>query len=90
VRPQHHRVVVALVERDPGDGAVRGLAGAPGGQQRRLAEAGGRGDEAQLEPAPRAQAVEQPVARHGLARHGGRVELGQQQEGSVGPQRAEA
>ena len=77
VRPQRDRVVVALVQRHPR--RRRGLARRPRRQQRRLAEPGRAGDEAELRAAPGAQAREQPLAGDRLGRHHGRVELRDEQ-----------
>ena len=52
VRPQHDRVVVAPVERDPRHGPLARLFLPPRGQQRRLAEPGRARDEAELQAAP--------------------------------------
>ena len=56
------------------------LALAPGGEQRRLAEPGRAGDEAQPPAAAVAQALEQPLARDRLGGHERRVELGDEQD----------
>ena len=79
VAPQHDRVVVAVVEREPCDRALARLALPPGGQQRRLAEAGRAGDEREPAPAAVAQALEQPLALDGLRRHDRRVQLRDEQ-----------
>ena len=55
----------------------------PRGQQRRLAEPRRAGDERQPPPAPLVEAREQPLARDRLGRHGRRVELRDEEQGSA-------
>ncbi len=83
VRPQHDGVVVALVERHPCHRPALRLALAPRRQQRRLAEPGRARDEAEATAAALAQPLEQPLARDRLGRDGRRVQLREQQDGSV-------
>jgi hypothetical protein len=83
VRPQHDRVVVALVERHPGDGPAARLVLAPGGEQRRLPEPGRAGDEAEPQAAAVAQPREEPLTRHRLRRHERRVQLRDEQDRSL-------
>ena len=85
VRPQHDRVVVALVERHPRHRPRRRLALPPRREQRRLAEAGGARDQAQPAPAALAEPLEQPLARDRLRRDERRMELGDQQDRRIGP-----
>ena len=82
VRPEDDVVVVALVQRDPGDGPPRGLLLAPRGEQRRLAEPGRAGDQGQR-PAL-AQARGQPLARDRLRGHERRVQLGDEEDRLLG------
>ena len=64
-------------------GRRAGLALAPRGQQRRLAEPGRARDEAEPPAAAVAQPLEQPLARDRLRRDGRRVQLGEEQDRSV-------
>ena len=80
VRPQHDRVVVALVERHPRDRPPLQLGLPPGGEQRRLAEAGRAGDERQAAALAVAQALEEPLARDRLGRDERRMELGDEED----------
>ena len=83
VRPQHDRVVVALVERDPRHRPPLRLLLAPGREQDRLAEARRAGDERELQPAPSPQPLEQPLARDGLRRDERGMELGDEEDRCV-------
>ena len=71
VRPEHDRVVVAFVEAQPGDGPRRLLRLAPGPEQRRLAAAGRRGDERDLDTRAGAKPFDQAVTRERVVRRGG-------------------
>ena len=76
VRPQDHRVVVAVVHGDPGHRAAGRAVLPPRREQRGLAEAGRAGDQAEPAPPALVEAVEEPRAADGLRRHDRRVQLG--------------
>ena len=83
-------VVVALVEREPGDtdvGASLGEAADPLGEDGRLAEPRRRGDQPQPVSGRQelVQPVRQPLARHGLRPAGRDEELGGQHRSRHGP-----
>ena len=80
VRPQHDRVVVALVERHPRDRPPLQLGLAPGGEQRRLAEAGRARDQREAAALAVTQALEEPLARDRLCRDERRMELGDEED----------
>ena len=84
VRPEDDGVVVALVQRDPRHRPPGRLALPPGGEQRRLAEAGRARDQGQPAARAGAQPLEEPLARDRLRRDERRVELGDEEDGSVG------
>jgi hypothetical protein len=77
VQEEAHRLVVPLVQRDPGH---RKLATpAPVREQRRLAETGRRGDDRQLVPRALIQLLVETRTRHGIRSTTGDVELGLEQ-----------
>src|SRR5687768_8893197 len=63
VRPERDRMVVSAIEREPGRDRASAGRGQPLGQERRLAEAGGRGDEGQLGLRTAEQALRQAWSR---------------------------
>ena len=80
VGPEHRRVVVALVEREPRRGPSIGRSVCqPLRQQRRLAEPGRSRHEGQRRLRPTAQALAQSRTRHQGASQPGDVELGLEQ-----------
>ena len=67
-RPERRRVAVRPVEREPGHGSVRvGVRPEPLGEQRRLAEPGGRGQQCQ----PRPRSGSEPLQKPGAGHHAG-------------------
>ena len=70
-------VVVALVQREPGDGVL--AANDPFAQQRRLAKAGRRGDEGELAVEARVQRLNQARARHQVGARWRDIEFGLQE-----------
>jgi hypothetical protein len=75
-RPEAHRVVVVLVQRQPREGTLLVLGGRPLAEQRGLARAGRRGQERQLALAGSGQQPDQRLARHAVDPRRGDVELG--------------
>jgi hypothetical protein len=70
------QVVVAFVQRKPGDTRARPAASDPFAQQRRLAKAGWCGDEGQLAVKPRVQLLDQAGTRDQLWADGWDIEFG--------------
>jgi hypothetical protein len=79
VRPEANRVVVARVDRQPGERQPSGLGGAPLHEQRGLAGAGRRLDEGEAAMQPVPQALDQPRPRDVALAQPGRLDLGRQQ-----------
>ncbi len=71
------RIIVAFVQRDPGEGSP--AATDPFAKERGLAEAGRRGDERELAVKPCIQPFKQARARHQLWWDRGNMEFGCQE-----------
>jgi hypothetical protein len=85
VAPEPHGIVVALVQRQPGDGSP--VNPHPLGEQRRLAEPRRRADQHELAPGRGPQPLQQPGAAHSTSpqpRHG---RLRRQQQVTLGTRR---
>src|SRR5829696_10317460 len=74
VQKEARRIVVPLVQRDPGHRKLATLR--PVREQSRLAETGRRGDDGQLAPRALIQPLAQARTRHGFRTRTGHVELG--------------
>jgi hypothetical protein len=83
VAPEPHRVVVSLVQRQPGHRPP--AASGPVGQQGRLAEPGRGADQDQLAARPLVQTLQQPRARHEPGPRPWHMQLGRQQRVALRP-----
>ena len=81
MRPEHHGVVVALVQRQPRDGLPRGLGLAPRRQQGSLPEARRAGDESEPAVRPASKTVQKALARNRQLAHRRRMQLRADQDG---------
>ena len=75
MRPQHHRVVVALVQRQPPDGFARSLGLAPRRQQGSLPETRRAGNQSEPAIRPAPQTFQQPLTRNRQLAHRRRMQL---------------